>query len=291
MDKGSTKALRSGLTYDVTVNYTDGYLPNGAPLQKTSGEGTIVSTSYGGQFTVGGGNATLYASSKQAAYMQDYTKETCQAEASSEDVHLIDRRDGKIYFARYINGNCWMTQNLRYLGDSGSTSDSMTIKAATTNISSDKSITYYDLDSDGDSGEKCFVSGDGSYRNACIKDSGNTSTGVWYNYAAATAMTISGDSNSTNATEDICPKNWRLPANSEQLGITSYEDAYSPVTGGYYYNGYRNYTEYGHWWSATASATASGASYRHYLGYDGSSLITGYGSREVGYFVRCIRSS
>lgn len=41
--------------------------------------------------------------------------------------------------------------------------------------------------------------------------SGSGKIGVYYNYCAASAGTICVSSNSSNASQDICPKNWRLP--------------------------------------------------------------------------------
>ncbi|MBO7132333.1 InlB B-repeat-containing protein [Candidatus Saccharibacteria bacterium] len=57
-------------------------------------------------------NMTLYSTWKR--YIQDFTLAQCQAEASSRYVELADKRDGKKYDVRYINGRCWMTSDLLY---------------------------------------------------------------------------------------------------------------------------------------------------------------------------------
>lgn len=182
---------------------------------------------------------------------------------------MYDKRDENDYTTALINGECYMTQNLRFTGTSLST--------ITSNVSSDRTISYGDL-----------TSGN-TYTEARIHNSGDTTTGVWYNFCAAGAM-------ETNAcymrqyTEsyDICPKNWHLPTNSQISGITHYQDAFSPVAGGSYTNGSLGDTGDGYWWSATAYD----ASRQYYLSYNGSSLNTKTdGFKPVGYYVRCVRSS
>ena len=210
-------------------------------------------------------------------YMQDINAEIVQNTAEGATMTLKDKRDENTYTVAKINGQLWMTQNLRFTGTS--------VPTATSNVTANKTLTYYQLDTDGDaSGERC--NGSTGYSNACIKDSGSTTTGVWYNYYAATASTVSGSSNSTAASQDICPAGWRLPTNSEFSGITSYSSAFSPVTGGYYSNGSLYNTGNGDWWSATASSTTR----RYHLNWNGSSLGTYAYYRYGGRYVRCVRS-
>ena len=223
--------------------------------------------------------ANLYAMWElDKLYIQDYTKATCQTNAASGNVTVTDKRDNNDYTVRYINGNCWMTQNLRYVGDTvGSTSTTSTwyLKSATSNVSADTTMSMTDL-----------TSGN-TYDAARFHNSGNTTTGVWYNYAAASAMTITGSSNANPQTYDICPKGWRLPTNTEQSGITSYASAYAPVTGGYYGSGSLLSTGFGYWWSSTSNIVST----RYNLRWNGSSLYTGNDYRNLGLYVRCIRSS
>jgi len=218
--------------------------------------------------TVGGAGTLTLTGKASVKSMQNYTKATCQTEASSANVTVVDTRDNNSYTVRYINGNCWMTQNLRIAGGK-------TLTSSDSNVSANYTIPTTDL-----------TSGN-TYTEGRIHNSGNTTNGYWYNYCAASAGTICTSSNSTNATYDICPKGWRLPTNSEQSGITSYASAFSPVTGGYYYIGSLGNTGSGYWWSSTAGNTAG----RYGLSYNGSSLNTGGNGRFLGFYVRCIRSS
>ena len=219
---------------------------------------------------------TLYAQWGQnylddVIYMQDLTATQCFDSYDGATATLKDRRDNNSYTIAKINGNCWMTQNLRLAGGT-------TLTSTYSNVSSSYTIPTTDL-----------TSGN-SYTDGRIHNSGDTTTGYWYNFCAASAGTNCQTSTATNTTYDICPEGWRLPTNSEFSGITgtSYISAFSPVTGGYYYYGSLVVTSSGYWWSSTAN----GSSNQYGLYYDGSSLYTlsGYG-KSNGYYVRCIRSS
>ena len=170
-----------------------------------------------------------------------------------------------------------MTQNLRYIGDTGSPSGSMVMKSTTSNISADTTITYSDIDGAAD-----------SYTNAMIHDSGNATNGVWYNYIAATATTITGSSNNNAQVYDVCPAGWRLPSSSEQSSVISYKTLFNPVPGGAYNNGTFNRPDYGYWFSSTAHTTYGSG--RYVLGYENDSLYLTYCTPYYvcGCNIRCI---
>ncbi|MBQ3280489.1 hypothetical protein IJG92_02430 [Candidatus Saccharibacteria bacterium] len=207
-------------------------------------------------------------------YIQDFTPDMCRTLASTDDYTVVDKRDDNDYTVRYINGNCWMTQNLRYIGDTGSASGSMIMKAATSNISTDTTIAYADL----------TVGNTDDHAEIATGVDNNGDSTVWYNYAAASAMTITGSSNSDPQQYDVCPTGWRLPSNTEQSSIISYVSQFNPVTGGYYLGGALGGTGSGNWWASTVGS----ASYRYRLYYDGSSLGASNYYRYYGYYVRCI---
>ena len=297
--EGSSNITASSFTLSSTEPQRTGYdfigWCDGTVTHVASGTDTCAGTTYqaGDTYTftnissASTNTANLYTMwEMEKVYMQDYTKAMCQTNAASHNATVTDKRDNNNYTVRYINGDCWMTQNLRYVGDtvgSSSTTSTWYLKSATSNVSADKTMSMTDLASDSP------VAYD-SYDYAKYHNSRNTTTGVWYNYAAASAMTITGSSNTTKATYDICPKGWRLPtggSGSEQVGIISYYTQYAPVTGGHYSNGNLNDVGRGSYWSSTSS----NASYRSGLLWYGGELKNYNLQRSNGRYMRCIRSS
>ena len=240
----------------------------------------------------------ITGSSVRCVFDPPTMQDTTVADLSEgEEKSVIDARDGKDYTIKKINGALWMIQNLRYLGDTGSAAKTMTIGNNNSNVAN-TSITLYSLNSSNTGNFNAYsghCDSTNGYNYACVYDSGDTTTGVWYNYYAATAGTISTNSNQDEATSDICPKNWHLPSynTSSPAGsinsITSQATAFSPVTGGYYINGSLYDTGHGNWWSTTVRT----ATYRRYLFYNGSSssLTTGNDDRYKGFRIRCVRTS
>ena len=232
-------------------------------------------------------NTVLYAQWIEAG-MQNFTKARCQAEASSAPAELTDSRDGKVYRVRYINGVCTMIDNLDFALTSG-----MTLSPDTTNVTSSRTLSTVGS----------LTAGHSYDEPRTAKNSNITGAGLHYNYAAATAGTITGSSNSTNATEDICPKGWRLPTggqNQEQYILNNsytwqswnanYPREFNPVAAGSYGNGSLNNSgSNGSWWSSTASSTTN----RYRLAYDTSNgLYSGSNNyRYLGLSVRCVLGS
>ena len=238
-------------------------------------------------------NLYAYWLSTKSNYIQDYTKTTCSTEAVDSPITLVDKRDNKEYTVRYISGNCWMTQNLAYMGDtvgSSSTATTWYLKSTTSNVSADKTMTMTDLTSGNSyTDAKYHLATSGQVPSGA--DFTATDIGVWYNYAAASAMNIATDSNSTQASESVCPAGWRLPTNDEQVTIgnssTAYVSAFSPVYSGYYFNGSpRDVGSFGFWWSSTAYDGTARYNMYYTSGYLHSS---NFSYRNLGYSVRCIR--
>ena len=239
----------------------------------TAADGSGISYNDQASYTVtpatGDTTVTLYAQWEAIPIMQDFTLAQCQAQASSSNVTVVDSRDGSDYTVRYINGNCWMTQNLRLSGG-------RTLTSADSNVASSWSFPSTSL-----------TSGN-SFTDAYSTISSNTSYGGYYNFCAASAGTNCSSSNFSNTTYDICPKGWRLPTYNEQQGITGYSSAFSPVYSGYYNLGSLSNTgSYGYWWSSTANDS----SFQYLLRYYSGSLITSGSNKGLGNSVRCIRSS
>ena len=271
---GQTMSIACG-TYNLTGSFNSGYEFSS---WSKSGGGSIANTgTLNTQYTVNG-TGTITLTGKQlvnylddVTYMQDLTATQCSDSYDGATATLRDRRDNNTYTIAKINGNCWMTQNLRIAGGT-------TLTSTYSNVSSSYTIPTTDL-----------TNGD-SYTDGRIHNSGNTTKGYWYNFCAASAGTNCQSSTRYDTTYDICPKGWRLPTNSEFSTITgtSYISAFSPVIGGYYYSGWLLSTGDGYWWSSTANLSHD---QRLLYYYNSSSLRTGSDSKLYGSYVRCIRSS
>ena len=227
-------------------------------------DSTIASGAYSNALTV-----AVVAEPRAITYIQDFTLSDCQSRASDADFTVADRRDDNEYTVRYINGACWMTQNLRLSGGRDLTS-------ADSNVTQDWSFPTTQL-----------ADNSNSFIEPQTTISSNASYGGYYNYCAASAGTVCNDTTEQDATQDICPKGWRLPTYNEQSGITSYTSAFSPVLSGYYINGALGTGSGGFWWSATAFSNGS----QYFLYYNNGSSYTDSILKHLGFSVRCIRSN
>lgn len=269
---GQTMSLACG-TYNLTGAFSSGYEFSS---WSKSGSGSIANTgALSTTYTVNGTGAITLNGKQlvnlltQATYMQDLTAAQCSGSSDGATATLRDRRDNNTYTIAKINGNCWMTQNLRLSGG-------RTLTPADSNVAS----SWYFPNTSLTSGN--------SYTDAYSTISSNTSYGGYYNFCAASAGTNCQDSTKYDTTYDICPKGWRLPTHNEQQGITSYSSAFSPVTGGYYSGGSLYRTGSGvFWWSSTASNNV----YQYNLNYSSGSFITVSVYKYFGCSVRCVRSS
>ena len=213
-------------------------------------------------------------------YMQDFTMSDCQSLASDQAFVVYDRRDEKDYMIRYVKNNCWMIQNLRTVG---------VISAEDSNFSTNNSVNVseYSLDSNDVSfGGHC--GGADGYYYACSKDSGNKTDGVWYNFVAASANTIVGESNSVSATEDICPAGWKLPTYGASIGWSSESEKFSIVTNGTYQNGSLTATDYGRWWTETKTDSMPQVDIGMMWGRNDGGMGGTFTTRNSGHSIRCI---
>ena len=206
---------------------------------------------------------------------------TCMQTATTCGTTLTDARDGSTYTTASINGQCWMTQNLRIMG---------TVTAALSNFSGS------DFNIEGGGTLATGNSTASTYTEPRATLSTNSSyPGAYYNYCAASAGTVCTDSNSTDASSDICPSGWRLPTNAEfgTIGTSSGSATNVSAFGASYSGGYLSGTllltsTYGFWWSSTAYDTA----YRYSLYYNVGKLCSGlYYPRQNGFSIRCVKSS
>ena len=215
--------------------------------------------------------------------MQEFSATDANSMTTNQTRTLKDDRDGQLYtVAKLGDSNVWMTRNIAIGCDgSGANYGSSIINTTFTTDKSNVSSNSFSLSSAND-----FSQGS-NYDDARIAC--DSTRGAWYNYAAASAGTITGDSNTDEAQASICPKGWRLPTYAETLGILGYKANYLPVTGGYYSAaGALTSTGYGYQWASTAFDATN----RDLIRYDGANL--GHSNyykteRNLGIYVRCIK--
>lgn len=224
--------------------------------------------------------------------MQNLSAASCTSTPSQ----VRDTRDGHVYtIQRLLDGKCWMMENLD-LGRTGITTDltssntnlATTVTAETFNSwkKTTGSATY-------DAGEYISVSGTDA--------TSGTAYGTLYNYYAASAGTISGSSNSNNASYDICPAGWRLPTggssgefkalysqyNSNALMRASIENSGAAFAlAGYFSDAApADQGSYGVYWSSTRGNGAN-----MYVLFLNTSIVgPAYGNnRNSGYAIRCV---
>ena len=235
---------------------------------------------------------------------------------------------------KLADGNCWMTENLQLNWNanrqftSADTNVTSTVTVAdktqaTTatggDATTDEADTWKEPSGDGSSPNRWLSRStngatENSYSAAAVQTGENQPLGTYYNWYTAVMGTVTGQA---EATQDICPKGWRLPKYDAVSGSFMYliRDVYhiiqtagdqSTVSGGNLaanntlhgfplslpYSGYVGRTvgstvdrgAYGYFWSAGAnSATTSRA-----LAFRGSYVgPEGDGYKTYGFSVRC----
>ena len=313
---GQSLALIQGDTYTIEPAHATGYVTNA--ITKASGAGTIS----GEQFTVAAGSATLSVTSKRLSPIQNFN---CSSLASGDTEQVYDTRDNEVYLiGKLADGKCWMLDNLRLdLGNStvlSNTTESNTNASATT-------LNY--LKNGGGSASDRYpivkinnvpwTSASENYYStpmtiSTYKDQTTTShgegsgkIGVYYNYCAASAGNYcfgrgtSAGSPSGNATEDICPKGWRMPTGNtsgEYYALytayssdgTSFRNALSTPLSGTFSNGSAGQQgETGYFWSSTYGS--AGGMYILRIYYDSGVALSEKMGRYYGHSVRCLLGS
>ena len=195
---------------------------------------------------------------------------------------LTDTRDQNTYYVRKIGDYCWMVQNLRFVGTS--------LNPTTTDINTSKTISYEDYTYGASYSVPMVHSGPIS----TSYGGDGTTTYVWYNYAAATAATITDSKDTNKAENSLCPKNWTMPTMAEALTLSSnFNLFYAQSTDGFgrYFPTTTEHSEgstlayhtpSSAWWWTTDSYSNT---HRRLLRDGGR---TDYDPRYIMLFVRCV---
>ena len=270
--------------------------------------------------------------------MQDMTPEICDSIVigspyTTADIAkntLIDTRNDKTYLvAKYADGHCWMRENLNlsftetegvvnsvvaYDFSTGNTFDYTPDNATQTSTGTAWSRDASDGARSFAQDEDKFLGGTNIATDGTIMDTGQPyeRIGVLYNWAAATAQTgpqaaAAGSSGDTEVKTSICPKGWRLPANSGDYSFSVLMGSYSlPATNqsqgysgqlqnplnfnrpGYYHwsSGAPNYRgTIGGFWSSVGYSSTNALR----LEFGSSYFSPQYGNyKGYGFSVRCV---
>ncbi len=190
-------------------------------------------------------NFTAVANEPPAKYMQDVASWESSV-GTGEVVEAIDSRDNKTYYVtKLADGKLWMTQNLDFDLDTGTTltPEDTDITAnwtpsVATYATGDTTWDYsYTAPESYDPGDLCWTglidtswSGtldNTSYATNCAEDGANLHyhVGNYYNWTAAVAMNDSSSysTNEIDVNQSICPAGWTLPKGGNTLtGVGSF---------------------------------------------------------------------
>ena len=235
-------------------------------------------------------------------YLQDFKDISVEDRASviasmanNTSYSLIDNRDNKTYhIAKHRGDIVWMVENL----DLGRTTLTTNLTSSNTNLSNSVTASTFNGWKK-TSGTATYTAGEFINLSGTDSTSG-TQYGTLYNYYAASAGTITGNTSSTNAIYDICPAGWRLPSGGDSGEFKSFYSNYNynsimraPIEdggvaftlAGRFYNGTPELQgSSGYCWSSTRLSDPSS----YYLYLNSSRFDTANGTtRNYGYSVRC----
>ena len=256
----------------------------------------------------------------QLETMQDFASLNAQeyvavlgSMTEGQSYQLKDSRDDKTYnIAKLKGGNVWLQDNLQldiaankanitsantnaddtalgYLKNGGGSSPYTTAAAANTSASSWSGATRYTTAMYNTE----YADYDASYGDGTHK------SGYYYNYCAASAGSYCYDSSSGtgNASQDICPAGWQMPAGDtstysyqklyEAYGSNAadFKNALHAGLSGFFIGGISNQGSYGSFWASTYYHISG---MRRLLVSASSVYLQDYGSRDGGHSVRCV---
>jgi uncharacterized protein (TIGR02145 family) len=229
--------------------------------------------------------------------MQQLTLPYCNAIQNLEILTLTDARDGRSYNIRKMpDGKCWMITNLRlgYTGDTdGPNGDgTITLTPQDTNISQDWVLPRVT----GQSGYNYTTPVIFDYPVQSSDINSDIFYGYHYNYCAATAgqdgTCTSLSAASSDATQSICPVNWRLPTGGDVSdgsylnGMMAGDGTYSiekdtTHIDNWLYDGYFRGVFAGQ--NNNGSWTSQGQTTVGYIWTSSRDMSTGWGAYRIGF--------
>ena len=214
-------------------------------------------------------------------------------------VTAVDNRDNTEYtVAKLKDGNIWMLDDLALGSDSVTT-----LTSADTNMSASS----WDLPASVSTDFHSFTTAQINSTNKnttqplAMEQSGTSGAGVYYNYCAATAGTYcyANDAGVNNATDDICPKGWRMPTGGSNGEFQALRNKYN--SGGSFATAFRASLS-GLFYNSSADSQGSLNVFWSSSIYDGGRMYSmrvsnseilpqNDSNRSYGFAVRCIRET
>ena len=321
---GGTVSLKHGVAYDISGTYNSGYEFSS---WATAANGALGSTSAASTTYTVTGTSTLALTGKSKLYMQNMAASNCTTTVKT----VYDNRDETAYHVqRLADGKCWMLDNLALnlvakksvLTQNNTHASNTTLNylkgTSTRNPSTDPNGKYATAgvsnwgSSNSYSAPLVNMSNEDVIPSDSTSQAGQYKVGGYYNYCAASAGSYcygngtSQGTSSGNATEDICPKGWRMPTgdtggeyqvlynNASYNTYAKYRSALRLPLSGFFYSGSAlDQRSDGFWWSSTRSDIYP-ADYVMYILFADTSAICPDGcrsDRDRGNSVRCVLGS
>ena len=282
---GGTVTMEEGIAHNIKVVTSSGYaFDNWSVSGGIVADSGLTSTKY----MIGDNDATL---SINSTYINDEIQNLSQESCTTSAMRLKDSRDGQIYTVqRLADGNCWMMNNLN-LGYIALTND---LTSSNTNISSTVSAATFN-GWRGTASTTVYTVGRYLIQNGSDPVS-KIDYGVLYNYHAASAGTVTGNSYSGSVQYDICPAGWRMPTGGSSGEISTlysnsnygtYDIMRASIgEGGLAFTLQEDNNYYGYYWTSTRNSSTN----MYYVKLDDFSKSVTYANnyRYSNYSVRCI---
>ena len=251
-------------------------------------------------------------------YIQNLDPTLC----TEDPMVVVDSRDEQTYIVQRLkDGKCWMMTNLNLGATSLSAAQLDSTNTNFTGSNASKVISKATFTSwetaagaEGDSftvPQYTPVTAQNSATGSDIDPVSKNHYGTIYNFCVASGQTICVDSNSSNATSDICPAGWRLPAggangssSNEFQTLYNYYNSYdkmrAPVSEGgaafalagcFTPGVFGSQGTNGLYWSSTRSSSSSPTAAMHSLHITAANenvRLDHFGNRFYGYPIRCV---
>lgn len=211
-------------------------------------------------------------------YMQDMTSKIAENTPIDTVATLADIRDNNTYTVRKLkDGKIWMTENLRLINKTISSTDSNLPSGETYTVPASNLSSFTTSQS----------------KNSAYLDS---TYGGYYNFYTATAGWGTNSVTSGNSPKDICPKGWRLPTGGSSGEFQTLYDNYNSaalmmdepnftLSGGVYDGSVYVQGSYGNFWSSTVND----ANYAYRLDLNSSYVNPALNNPKAnGFSVRCM---